>query len=422
MTIRAAFTFSPRLLDHLGVAAYNTIQKSLAELCANAYDADAKSVEIELPDTIDDQSLIRIRDNGFGMSADDIRSKFLFVGRNKRESGQKTAAGRLIIGSKGIGKLAGFGIANILTIITNKDSVQSKIVIDRKSLDDLSTFANSEFDIVTSQTASKNGTQIILSNLRTDIALPELSSVRRYLYRHLPCSVDFAVKVNTVECGPEDLEGERHEFQDTVSGLGNLKGYYLFAKNRQSRPGFAVRVRGRLVQDSSLFGLDTKAHGYFTAERIVGEITTDFIDPENPAQDSFDLVNTTRDGFIEDSDKIKTFNAWVSDFLKKIIRGVEEGETKKRTDALLAMPDIRSRLDKMPPHIRSVATQIVRTLVQKLRNSDEQDTKELIEWVLRYYESNTLRELVSAILSADVGDADKLAELGCILINGRQIG
>ena len=55
----------PRLLDHFGIAMYNTIPKAIAELCANAYDADATRVDIKY--SADE---ISIRDNGRGTPAD----------------------------------------------------------------------------------------------------------------------------------------------------------------------------------------------------------------------------------------------------------------------------------------------------------------------------------------------------------------
>ena len=57
------FTVEPRLLDHFGVAMYNTVPKAIAELCANAYDADADLVEISYS-----EKEISILDNGSGMS------------------------------------------------------------------------------------------------------------------------------------------------------------------------------------------------------------------------------------------------------------------------------------------------------------------------------------------------------------------
>jgi hypothetical protein len=65
----------------------------------------------------------------------------------------------------------------------------------------------------------------------------------------------------------------------------------------------------------------------------------------------------------------------------------------------------------MPAHVRATATSVVRALIIKLRNVEEQEAEELIEWVLRYYESNVLRELMRAIIAADLTDAEKLGEM-----------
>jgi hypothetical protein len=46
---KAEFVLSPRILDHLGIAAYNSVRKCLGELVANSYDADAREVRITLP-------------------------------------------------------------------------------------------------------------------------------------------------------------------------------------------------------------------------------------------------------------------------------------------------------------------------------------------------------------------------------------
>jgi len=54
------FQISPRILDHLGVAAYSSLKKCLAELCSNSYDADAGKIEITIPKRITKKSEIII--------------------------------------------------------------------------------------------------------------------------------------------------------------------------------------------------------------------------------------------------------------------------------------------------------------------------------------------------------------------------
>ena len=78
------FKISPRILEHLGVSAYTSLKKCLAELCSNCYDADAEKIEIQLPENFKSNEFIVINDDGVGMSPIDIREKYLFIGYNRR--------------------------------------------------------------------------------------------------------------------------------------------------------------------------------------------------------------------------------------------------------------------------------------------------------------------------------------------------
>ncbi|HEX4170308.1 MAG TPA: ATP-binding protein [Bryobacteraceae bacterium] len=388
-----------------------TAFKSAFPICANAHDADATEVRISLPDTLGEDAVIEVSDTGIGMSPSDVEGKYLFIGRNRRGEGQRTRKERLLIGSKGIGKLAGFGIAATVQVIACQDGVQSSLTIDRENLEDLTTLSEQPLSIITTETEMRDGTRVRLLKLNPDLHLPSAEVVRRHLYRTLPKSADFRVFVNSVECTAEDVPGTRSNFAESIPGVGDVTGFYVIANVRQDAPGLAVRVRGRIVKEASLFGLNTRTHGFFTAEKVVGEVNAEFLDPENDSDRHQDLLNTTRDGFLEDSPVIKEFDAWAQDFLRKIIQGAESSETTKRTDALLKRPAVKDRLDRMPPHVRANATSVVRALIAKLKNVEEQEAEELVEWVLRYYESNVLRELMRAIIAADVTDAEKLGQL-----------
>jgi hypothetical protein len=410
-SVKGEFTFSPRILEHLGISAYNSVRKCLAELVANSYDADAHHVDISLPDVIDESATITLSDNGTGMSTEDLKTKFLHIGRDRREDGERTESDRLIIGSKGIGKLAGFGIASRIRLTTRHDGHQSSITIDKSDLDSVLQLAGHEFDITVSKTEQDNGTSIDLLQLHKGLHLPAADVVRRHLHRVMPSRPDFVITVNDVECTAESVLGERSDFAENIPGVGDATGYYIIANSRQANPGLAVRVRGRIVQEPSLFGVDTRAHGFFTSERIVGEINAEFLDPERPGEDRHDLIKTSRDGFLEDSGVVQGFEDWAGDFVRKVIQGVDKKETEKRTDALMDSPEIKTRLESLPPHIRGTASKVVRGIIAKLKTASDEDAKNLIEWILRYYESNVLKELMNAIAAADIREAEKLAGL-----------
>ena len=118
--ILGSFSVSPRVLDHFGIYAYDSIKKSLVELASNSYDADATEVRISLPEQIDDNSEIILEDNGMGMTSENFTKNYLQIGRNRRMECDVTPKGRKVIGNKGIGKLAGFGIAGLIRIETYK--------------------------------------------------------------------------------------------------------------------------------------------------------------------------------------------------------------------------------------------------------------------------------------------------------------
>ena len=82
--------FDVGTIRHLGLQMYSTLPPVIGELVANAWDANATKVEITIPETsIDEQtSEIVINDDGIGMSDEDVRNKYLIVGRDRRENEQ----------------------------------------------------------------------------------------------------------------------------------------------------------------------------------------------------------------------------------------------------------------------------------------------------------------------------------------------
>ena len=177
--IKGEFTFSPRILEHLGISAYNSVRKCLAEFVANSYDADAHHVFISLPDVIDENAAITLKDDGTGMSTEDLKTKFLYIGRDRRGEGERTKSDRLIIGSKGIGKLAGFGIASRIRLTTRHNGQQSSITIDKSDLDSVLQLAGHQFEITVSKTEMGNGTTVDLLQLHEGLQLPAADVVNR---------------------------------------------------------------------------------------------------------------------------------------------------------------------------------------------------------------------------------------------------
>jgi HSP90 family molecular chaperone len=103
-------TISLHVRDHLGLNLYSSMPAVLSEAVANAWDADAKKVEVTVDRT---KQEITIKDNGLGMDEREVNKKYLTVGyqRRARKEDRVTPSGRHVMGRKGIGKLSLFALA-----------------------------------------------------------------------------------------------------------------------------------------------------------------------------------------------------------------------------------------------------------------------------------------------------------------------
>ena len=121
--LQLSFRPRARLISVLGEHLISDQAVGIIELVKNAYDADATEVDVELRGlTSAKTTTVIIRDNGFGMTRDDIESKWLSPAvehkeRDKREN-RRTGLGRLPIGEKGVGRFAVQQIGRKLELIT----------------------------------------------------------------------------------------------------------------------------------------------------------------------------------------------------------------------------------------------------------------------------------------------------------------
>jgi len=125
--------FDPRTIKHLGLRMYSTLSPALAEIISNAYDADAANVTVHLSEKNGSPSEIRVVDDGIGLSFEEINEKFLVIGRDRREDEGDNPSPkyeRLPTGKKGLGKLALFGLANTITVLTRQGGKQSEFILD----------------------------------------------------------------------------------------------------------------------------------------------------------------------------------------------------------------------------------------------------------------------------------------------------
>ena len=412
--VKGGFSVSPRILDHLGIQAYTSIKKSLVELASNSYDADAREVHISLPDKIENNSEIILKDNGIGMSTKEFQEHYLQIGRDRRQEqgADISPGGRKVIGNKGIGKLAGFGIAGLIRVETYKDSIMTAANLKRENFDNNKDLESTKFDIETYQLedSSLKGTKIILKELKQDLSVPDKTFLRRYLRNNLPKYQNFKIFVDDTECTVEDIPGKKHNIDEKIESLDkNIKGYYVIAKSNQADPGLSVRVRGRLVTKPSFFNLPFDSFTGYISRKFTGELHADFLDEGNGKFQS--LINTSRTGFIEENKTVEKFNRWAMGFLKKILKEESKKQLTGQTQKILKSENIEARLKELPSSVRSKAKEVISALVAKMKEHEDKDIIDFSERILQYFESNVLKELLDSILKADSNDVETLAEL-----------
>ena len=192
---------------------YQKAADVIAEFVANAWDADATQVDITIDDTT---KTITVCDNGDGMTYNECQNKYLQVGRDRRKSLQTdlTRRQRKVMGRKGIGKFAGFGISSsihVKSISKSTDStldypdeapnVATEFILNLDDFESNSHIEKHEIETLRadSPTNESCGTSITLNKVSanlSDVAINEITKglARRFLQTEN--NADFVITVN----------------------------------------------------------------------------------------------------------------------------------------------------------------------------------------------------------------------------------
>lgn len=184
----------PRILELLGPNLYTNIYYVLAELIANAYDADAKNVYI-----IAGKDDIRVEDDGHGMSykAGDI-TKYLNVAgvsRTTEKDSLTRSKKRRKMGRKGVGKLAALSVSEDVDVLTIAKGEKSGFVLTRHPHHGHELTAIPEEKIVFERIKS-HGSAIIMRHPQYRLH-KSLATVKRNLLRIFPL-VDSNFRIHVI--------------------------------------------------------------------------------------------------------------------------------------------------------------------------------------------------------------------------------
>lgn len=153
---------------------------ALFELVKNCYDANSQLVTVKFENVAagEQNAVITISDDGFGMSFEDIRDKWMVIGTsNKRKSPYSPKPFyRKCVGEKGIGRFAVDKLGDKVDIITKKEGQKEwlKVEIDWEAYYNsreeegikLFTDIENHYSFLPCEDLSESGTRLIITGLR----------------------------------------------------------------------------------------------------------------------------------------------------------------------------------------------------------------------------------------------------------------
>lgn len=374
--------YSHNIIEHLGLKLYqNKPTNVIAELISNSWDADSENVWIELND-----SAVGFMDDGVGMTRDELIEKYLVIGKKKRAGANlsdRTTKERCVMGRKGIGKLAPFGIAKKLTLITvSKDSgkyfwidldlngmlsnsdelvapesmeYEPDIVCDGVNKSDLP-IAKDNTGLLKQflERINDKGTLIILSDLTLKKPIPQ-KRLKESIGQRFTVTLlrnDFSVYVN------DTLASEKDAFPDfykrfpedgyeekTVSFNGKDRlvrfwaGFVKKADWPQDQAGIGVYAHGKIAQDRPfVFGL--KGREIWT-RYMYGVIEADWLDELEE-----DVVSTDRTSVNWENEDTSELYEWGADLAAKWINDYQKFQADDNKDK------VKDKIKNLPENLK----------------------------------------------------------------------
>lgn len=403
-TKTANFRVDTRIAVLLGES-YTSTERALKELVDNAWDADAGSVWITLPDPMTSDPII-IRDDGSGMTGQELEREYLFIANDRRTRKGSTTPGknRPVKGRKGVGKFAGLCAAQLMTVTTRARGLQTTVGIDRKILEK----AGSDIEHVPLPVASEDcpqgdhGTTITLSELEQNLHFPTPEKFRPLLMREYGREEGISIFVNGTPLGLEDFGGSVIEQAVEIDGVGPAILRFTVSEDRSRvrGAGIAVRVKGRVVGKPIFLGLDeSDDFPRSLLGQIYGELVVDGLE---------DDVTADFAAVLENSKAFDRVRQWAAPIIKQQVAEVH-GREMQLAHARLQQK-IKRRLAELPEHRRAFAEEALNKLLKKFYGESDERLEPIVNVVFDAMERDDYRLIIERIDQAKEADVATLAE------------
>ena len=206
-----------KVLRLLGSQLYGDTPSIISELVQNAYDADASKVWITM---LTKEATISVQDNGTGMTPEEVNSRFLNIGQDRRDDFPLSPKGRKVLGRKGIGKLAVFSLAKVVDVYSIKEGEKAacRLDFDDITLNNGDPIALDNGFIFDKKYLSNNGTgtKIVLSSMQKDISRSLNYIVNRLVRTFDVNSEDFKIYIRKNKEDFKELNRAELNFFDSM--------------------------------------------------------------------------------------------------------------------------------------------------------------------------------------------------------------
>lgn len=397
-------------VEDLGVRLYSSLPAVLSETVANAYDADANEIYLDIKKEDDE---IIIYDNGCGMSVNDLNKRFLQVGYKKREElgTDISPSGRKFMGRKGIGKLSLFAIANNVIVISKTydkqpsgfkmifSDIQEKAKNKQKYYpQELTTQDIDNLPSIKGYNELSNGTYILLTQLTKKRISTD--NLRQKLARRFAClgsefnlyidnkpltfadrnysdTLEYLWKIGATESEiyTQNTKGSKLDkiFNDTHE---NYKFYGWIGTRKKhisndEENSVALIINGR-VAVANILKIPTV--NQIGVDYMIGEIHADYLD-----KDDEDIVISNRQGIIEDDQDYASLMADFTKIIKEIASQWSDLRAKEGVKTLQELiPSVGDWYDKLEPNTKRVADKLFGK-VNTLKTNDSSHKIELFK-------------------------------------------
>ncbi|MGY6554107.1 MAG: ATP-binding protein [Wenzhouxiangella sp.] len=434
--------FHGRIIDSLGIQMYQSPVAAIAELIANAWDADATEVVVELPESLSGDPKIVVRDNGGGMTFQQCQDRYLNVGRNRRveDATDSSPDGRPVLGRKGIGKFAGFGIAEMLEVDTISGETGERTVfrldLNRLRGEDYVGTAPKEVPLVLREAPddarrSQKGTSVTLTRLKLGRAPSKSgfasSMARRFLINQ--SADNFDVKINGLEL-PQDnaLMGVEFDFptdyrdDEKPAGLriensvgiekvgdDEIQWRVKFTQDTigtEELRGVSVFCGIKVAQTPFFFNLSGGLSGQHGQQYMSGQVQADFLDKLDA-----DIITTERQRINWEHEEAQPLQEWGQQRVKSLLSiwKARRAEDKlKRIDNKVA--PFSQRLERLKSTERRTVAGAIKKIAMIESISEAQFT-DLSNGILTAWEGGRLHELIDNVASVETMDESVLLNM-----------